>query len=70
MVEPGTSGSFVVRIWLEGEPGNNPTWRGYIQHVQGEEASYFQNLSEMRAFLEKVSGVPVPTEDKAETDAT
>jgi len=58
MVEPGTLGSFVVRIWLEGAPGNNPIWRGHIQHVQGEEDRYFQNLSEMQEFLERISGVP------------
>ncbi|MDP6688531.1 MAG: hypothetical protein QF384_03440 [Alphaproteobacteria bacterium] len=68
MVEPGTPGSFVARIWLEGEPGNNPTWRGHIRHVQGEEEGYFQNLTEMKAFLEKVSGVPLPMQDKAEAD--
>ena len=68
MVEPGTPGSFVARIWLEGEPGNNPTWRGHIRHVQGEEEGYFQNLSEMKAFLEKISGVPMPATDKTEED--
>jgi hypothetical protein len=68
MVEPGTPGSFVARIWLEGEPGNNPTWRGHIQHVQGEEESYFQNLAEMKEFLERISGVPLLAEDQEETD--
>jgi hypothetical protein len=69
MVEPGTSGSFVVRIWLEGEPGNNPIWRGHIQHVQGEEDRYFQDLREMQAFLEQISGVPWPAPDRVETDS-
>ena len=52
--------SFVTRIWLE--YGNNkiPKWRGHIQHVQGEEEGYFQNLKEMRDFLGCVSGVPGP----------
>jgi hypothetical protein len=68
MVEPKTSGSFVARIWLEGEPENNPTWRGHIQHVQGEEERYFKNLSEMREFLERISGIPLPAKDKTETD--
>jgi hypothetical protein len=63
MVNPRTLGSFVVRIWLEGEPENNPTWRGHVQHVQGEEESYFQNLSELREFLEHTSGVSLPAED-------
>ena len=60
MVEPGVLGSFVARIWLEGEMGNNPAWRGHIQHVQGEEECYFESLLEMREFLERVSGIPVP----------
>ncbi len=45
MAGPGTQGSFVVRIWLEGESREDPTWRGHIRHVQGEDESYFQNLS-------------------------
>ena len=68
MVEPGTPGSFVVRIWLEGEPKSNPVWRGHIQHVHGEEAEYFQSLSEMQAFLERISGVPLPTKEETELD--
>jgi hypothetical protein len=63
MVEPKTSGSFVARIWLEGELENNPTWRGHIRQVQGEEERYFQNLSQMKEFLERISGVPLPTKD-------
>jgi len=52
--------SFVARIWLE--PGNNgaATWRGHIQHVQGKEEEYFQDLMEMREFLGRVSGVTGP----------
>jgi hypothetical protein len=68
MVESGTPESFVARIWLEGDPGNNPTWRGHIQHVQGEEESYFQNLAEMKEFLERISGVPLLATDQEETD--
>lgn len=68
MVEPGNPVSFVVRFWLEGGLENSPTWRGHIQHVQGDEKSYFQNLSEMREFLERVGGIPLPAKDKAETD--
>ncbi|GMR07258.1 MAG: hypothetical protein BMS9Abin26_0260 [Gammaproteobacteria bacterium] len=52
--------SFVARIWLE--PGNNgaATWRGHIQHVQGKEEEYFQDLMEMREFLGRVSGTAGP----------
>ena len=64
MVGPGTQGSFVVRIWLEGESAHNPTWRGHIRHVQGEEEGYLQTLSEMKEFLERISGVPLPAKKK------
>ena len=49
--------SFVARIWLEHHDNGDPRWRGHIQHVQGEEELYFQDLLEMRDFLARVSGV-------------
>ncbi len=52
--------SFVARIWLERGSKGNSIWRGHIQHVQGEEESYFQDLGGMNEFLERVSGVPGP----------
>ena len=52
--------SFVTRIWLEHGNNGNPKWRGHIQHVQSEEEEYFQNLTEMRDFLGRVSGVSGP----------
>jgi hypothetical protein len=61
MVGPGTQGSFVVRIWLEGESIDNPIWRGHIRHVQGEEEEYFQDLMEMREFLGRVSETTGPS---------
>jgi hypothetical protein len=63
MADLGTVGSFVARIWLEGEPGGTPIWRGHVQHVQGDEESYFQNLSELKTFLEQISGVSLPMRD-------
>jgi len=52
--------SFVTRIWLEHGDNGSPKWRGHIRHVQGEEEGYFQNLTEMRDFLGRVSGVSGP----------
>lgn len=52
--------SFVARVWLEHTADKDPKWRGHIQHVQGPEEIYFQDLSEMSEFLELVSGVPSP----------
>ena len=50
--------SFVARIWLEGSTDEDLKWRGHIQYIQGPEGIYFQDLTEMSEFLEKVSGVP------------
>jgi hypothetical protein len=52
--------SFVARIWLEPAVEGDPKWRGHIQHIQGGEEVYFQDLTEMCDFLEQVSGVPGP----------
>ena len=52
--------SFVARIWLEYGQNGNPRWRGRIRHVQNGREIYFQDLQEMRDFLEDVSGMPGP----------
>jgi hypothetical protein len=57
MHEEQITQSFVARIWLEHGDNGDIRWRGHIRHVQGEEESYFRNLSEMRDFLGCVSGV-------------
>ena len=49
--------SFVARIWLERTDDEDPRWRGHIQHIQGPEETYFQDLAEMSDFMEQVSGV-------------
>lgn len=55
--------SFVARIWLEyGQ--TEPIWRGHIRHVQGGRTAYFQDLQEMREFLEQVSGVRGPATER------
>ena len=54
------SDSFVARIWLEYEQNGKVCWRGRIRHVQNGREISFQDLREMRDFLEDVSGVPGP----------
>ncbi|MFQ5624057.1 MAG: hypothetical protein ACE5FS_11745 [Paracoccaceae bacterium] len=66
MVEPKVQGSFVARIWLEGDSEDDATWRGHVQHVQGAEECYFQSISAMKEFLERVSGVALPAADRME----
>ena len=73
MVRSQVIQSFVARIWLERTEGQEPRWRGHIQHIQGPEEVYFQGLSEVSEFLEKVSGLrgpgfAAPVEGKAADD--
>ncbi len=60
MVESESHGSFVARIWLEGDSSNSLRWRGHVQNIKGDEGCYFQDLSVMKKFLERVSGVSLP----------
>ena len=53
--------SFVARIWLERGQNGEAKWRGHIRHVQNGHEAYFQDLGEMREFLEQVSDVSGPT---------
>ncbi len=59
MVGPEIQDSFVVRFWLEDASEGQRIWRGHVQSVRGEEEHYFQKLSDLEAFLERVSGVPM-----------
>jgi len=52
--------SFVARIWLEPGPAGPGAWRGRIQHVQSGQHAYFQDIKQMREFLEGVAGAPFP----------
>lgn len=52
--------SFVARIWLERTDDEDPKWRGHIQHIQGQEETYFQDLTEMSEFMELVTGIRSP----------
>ena len=60
MVRSQITQSFVARIWLERAADEESKWRGHIQHIQGREELYFQDLAEMSEFLEQVSGIPGP----------
>lgn len=68
MAESENRGSFVVRIWLEGDSTDNLKWRGHVQNVLSDEECYFQNLSVMKEFLERVSGVPMQMNDDPVND--
>lgn len=57
MVRSQIMQSFVARIWLERDAGDDAKWRGHVQHVQGGEEIYFHSFAEVCEFLERVSGV-------------
>lgn len=63
MGEQRSSESFVARIWLERGLNGEPRWRGHIRHIQSGRQGYFKDLREMRAFLERASGIPGPGAD-------
>lgn len=71
MAERRSSETFVARIWLERQSNGTAMWRGRIQHIQSGREGYFQDLGQMRAFLERATGVPGPAAERmAETDVT
>lgn len=52
-------------MWLEsGNPESGiqggTSWRGYVRHVQSDEARYFQTLIEMSDFMGQLTGVKGP----------
>ena len=49
--------SFVARIWLERHQNGGPAWRGHIQYVQSGEERHFSRLTEMCAFMERLTDV-------------
>ncbi len=57
--------SFVARIWLEHGSNGEPIWRGHIQHAQGGQEAYFQDLGKLREFIERISGLPGPAIERA-----
>ena len=55
-MQPGEGAvSFVARIWLERGQNGEPVWRGHIQHVQSGEERHFLKLTEMCAFMERLT---------------
>lgn len=46
--------SFVIHIWLEeqAEANRSPKWRGDITHIFGNQRCYFEDLDDIRRFIE------------------
>lgn len=51
--------SFVVRLWVEAaQTGDNPQWRGQIEHVGSGKTAYFQVPTALLEFLtEHIQGL-------------
>jgi hypothetical protein len=60
--------SFVVRLWLEPGPRDQPRWRGRVKHVQGDREAYFESLRELSRFLADISGVAVTGDEPDDDD--
>jgi hypothetical protein len=69
-MEPGDATStFVVRMWAETVPGEEPAWRGSIDDVIRRRRLFFTNLGAMCEFIVEQRRLAVPRtidEDKAE----
>jgi hypothetical protein len=50
------SDSFVVRIWWEHQDEATPTWRGWAQHAASGESRYFDQITDLLAFIDDVAG--------------
>jgi hypothetical protein len=53
--EQRQSDSFVLRIWWE-EGEASPVWRGWVQHATSGESNYFDQITELLAFVETRTG--------------
>jgi hypothetical protein len=50
------SDSFVVRIWWEDQDDMRPTWRGWAQHAASGESRYFDQMTDLLAFIDDLAG--------------
>jgi hypothetical protein len=57
--ENNDTDSFILRIWYDAASGNGKrrTWRGSIIHVGSGKRIYFHNLSSIKAFIQKQTGI-------------
>ena len=55
-----TTHAFILRIWIEPRELKDaePIWRGVVEHVEGDERVYFNNLNMLKRYfaeyLEKI----------------
>jgi hypothetical protein len=52
--------SFVVRIWKQ-EGTTNPDCRGWVEHVQSGQRTFFLGVDQLTSIISEHIGVTVPT---------
>ena len=50
--------SFVVRIWKQSEPAD-PEYRGWVEHVQSGQRTFFLGLDQLSSVIATHVGIPV-----------
>jgi hypothetical protein len=50
--------SFVVRIWKQTEPAD-PECRGWVEHVQSGQRSFFLGLDQLLSIIAAYVGIPI-----------
>ena len=54
--------TFIVRLWTDGDPLNENSWRGTAEHIGSGRSRQFQTLDEfinwLRQELAKIEGKP------------
>jgi hypothetical protein len=58
--------SFVLRIWRENreDPAGVAEWRGWVDHVQSGERTYFRDLAEISRVISHHIGLPTDMTDQ------
>jgi hypothetical protein len=60
---PGRQRHFVIRCWVETPPGGDPTWRGRVQEVNGDQAAFEDATGLLDFILERLrrtDGIELP----------
>jgi hypothetical protein len=47
--------TYIVRVWLESNPGGSSVWRASVLNANSQERLYFSSADRLAAFLYEVS---------------
>jgi hypothetical protein len=51
MQPPIRKATFIVRLWTDGDPVDDSTWRGTAEHIGSGQSCQFQTLDELIDWL-------------------